>query len=162
MLKILKAIGEYGHEHHSDPNFQYLIAPMNEWAREEQSIDLIGASISTLTLQPGNLLEKGFSTLGLKPKDALGQEERYGVYMGATILGLNKKYRDDGWKEKQTEASANHLKNFVKLFADSMGGNTDDVISCLGFLAGAYESGKLPSGCDFSLSYLKKLCDNPM
>jgi hypothetical protein len=162
MVKILKAIGEYGREHNSDPNFQHLITPINKWLKEEQSVDLIDATFSTLTLQPGNLLEKGFSTLGLKKKDAMGQEERYRIYMGATILGLNKKYREDGWKEKQTEASASHLRNFVKLFADSMGGNSDDVISCLGFLAGAYESGKLPSGCDFSLSYLKKLCDKPM
>jgi hypothetical protein len=82
--------------------------------------------------------------------------------MGATILGLNKKYREDGWKEEQTEASAGHLRKFVKLFADRMAGNRADVISCLGFLAGAYESGKLPVGCNFSLSYLKKLCERPM
>jgi predicted phosphodiesterase len=162
MVKILKAIGEYGHEHHSDPNFQYLIAPINEWIKEEQSIDLIESSFSTLTLQPGNLIEKGFSTLGIKPKDALEQEDRYKIYIGATILGLNKKYREDGWKEKQTQASATHLRNFVELFANQTGNNRDDIIACLGFLAGAYEGGKFPSGCDFSLSYLKKLCDKPM
>jgi predicted phosphodiesterase len=161
IVKVLKAVGEYGHEHQSDPNFQYLIAPINEWTKEEQSVDLIDASFSTLTLQRGNLLDKGFSALGLKAKDALGQEERYRIYVGATILGLNKKYRDDRWQEKQTEASTSHLRNFVKLFADSMGGHSDDIISCLGFLSGAYESGKLPSGCDFSLSYLKRLCDKP-
>jgi hypothetical protein len=161
MTKVLKAIGEYGREHQSDPNFQNFIMPMNEWIKEEKSVDLIDASISTLTLQQGNLLEKGFSALGFKAKDALGQEERYRIYMGATILGLNKKYREDLWQEKQTEASASHLRNFVKTFADSMGGNSDDIISCLGFLSGAYECGKLPSGCDFSHSYLKRLCDKP-
>ncbi len=162
MVEILKAIGEYGREHHSDPNFQYLITPINEWIKEEQSVDLIDASVSTLKLQPGNLLDKGVSTLGLGPKDAMVQEERYRIYMGATILGLNKKYREDGWKEKQTETSARHLRNFVKLFVDRTGNNRDDVISCLGFIAGAYECGKLPKGCDFNLSYLKKLYNNPM
>jgi hypothetical protein len=162
MVEILKAIGEYGREHNSDPNFQYLITPMNEWIREEQSIDWIDASFSTLTLQPGNLLDKGFSTLGLKKKDAIGPEERYRIYLGSTILGLNKKYREDGWKEKQTEVSDRHSRNFVNLFVDRTGNNRDDVISCLAFLAGAYECGKLPKGCDFSLSYLKKLYDNPM
>ena len=161
MVEILKAIGEYGREHHSDLNFQYLITPINEWIKEEQSVDLIGASFSTLTLQPGNLLDKGFSALGLKPKDALGQDERYRIYMGATILGLNKIYREDSWTEEQTEASARHLRDFVKFSVKRTGNNRDDVISCLGFLAGAYESGKLPSGCDFSLSYLKRLCDKP-
>ena len=161
MVKALKAIGEYGREHQNDPNFQNFIMPMNEWIKEEQSVDLIDASISTLTLQQGNLLEKGFSALGFKAKDSLGQEERYRIYMGATILGLNKKYREDLWQEKQTDASASHLRNFVKIFAESMGGNSEDIISCLGFLSGAYESGKLPSGCDFSLSYLKRLCDKP-
>ena len=161
MVEILKAIGEYGREHHSDLNFQYLITPINEWIKKEQSIDLIGASFSTLTLQPGNLLDKGFSALGLKSKDALGQEERYRIYMGATILGLNKIYREDSWTEGQTEASARHLRDFVKFFVKRTGNNRDDVISCLGFLAGAYESGKFPSGCDFSLSYLKRLCDKP-
>jgi hypothetical protein len=108
------------------------------------------------------LLDKGFSTLGLKKKDAIGPEERYRIDMGAMILGLNKKYREDGWEDKQTEASDRHLRNFVKLFVNRTGNNRDDVISCLAFLAGAYECGKFPRGCDFNLSYLKKLCNNPM
>lgn len=161
MAEILKAIGEYGQEHNSDPNFQHLITPINDWIKEEQSVDLINASISTLTLQPGNLLDKGFSTLGLRAKDALGLEERYRIFMGATILGINKKYRQEGWDYKQTDASARHLRNFVKLFVSRTGYNRDDVISCVGFLAGAYECGKLPTGCDFSLSYLKKIYEKP-
>ena len=63
MVKILKEIGEYGRDHYSDPNFQHLIMPINEWIKEEQSVDLIDASVSTLTLKQGNLLDKGFSTL---------------------------------------------------------------------------------------------------
>jgi hypothetical protein len=157
-----EAIGEYGSEHRSDPNFQYLITPMDEWIKEEESVDLIDASFSTLRLQSGNLLEVGLSTLGLKQKSAMEPEERYRIDMGATILGLNKKYRDKNWEDKQTEASAGHLRNFVKLFVDRTGNNRDDVISCLGFLAGAYECGKLPKSCDFKPSYLKKLCNNPM
>jgi len=161
LTAILKAIGEYGRDHYSDPNFQHLIISINEWIKDEQSVDLIDASFSTLTLQPGNLLDKGFSTLGLGPKDAMGPEERYRIDMGAMVLGLNKKYREGGWEDKQTEASARHLKNFVKLFVDRTGNNRDDVISCLGFLAGAYECGKFPKGCDFNPSYLKKLCNKP-
>jgi len=161
LTEILKAIGEYGRDHYNDPNFQRLIVPINEWIKEEKSVDLIDASVSTLTLQPGNLLEKGFSTLGLGPKDAMGPEERYRIDMGAMILGLNKKYRESSWIDKQTEASTRHLRNFVKLFVDRTGNNRDDVISCLGFLAGAYECGKFPKGCDFNPGYLKKLCNKP-
>jgi hypothetical protein len=162
LVAIPKAIGEYGRDHYSDPNFQNLITPMDEWIKEEQSVDLIDASISTLRLQPGNLLDVGLSTLGLKQKSSMGTEERYQIDMGATILGLNKKYQAKGWEDKQTETSARHLRNFVKLFVNRTGHNRDDVISCLGFLAGAYECGKIPKGCDFNLSYLKKLCNNPM
>lgn len=161
LAAILKAIGEYGREHYSDPNFQKVVEPMDEWIKEEKSVDLIDSSIKTLTLQPGNLLDKGFSALGVKNKGAMGPEERYRIDMGAAILGLNKKYREDGWEDKQTEASTRHLRNFVKLFVDRTGNNRDDVISCLGFLAGAYECGKLPKDCDFNPSYLKKLCNNP-
>ena len=161
LTEILKAIGEYGRDHYNDPNFQHLIVPINEWIEEEKSVDLIDASVSTLTLQPGNLLEKGFSTLGLGPKDAMGPEERYRIDMGAMILGLNKKYRGSSWQEEQTEASVRHLRSFVKLFVDRTGSNRDDVISCLGFLAGAYECGKFPKGCDFNPVYLKKLCNKP-
>ena len=162
MAAITKAIGEYGRDHYSDPNFQNLIAPMDEWIKEEQSVDLIDSTFSTLKLQPGNLIDKGFSTLGIKNKSAMTTEEKYQIYMGATILGLNKIYQKDGWEDKQTEASAKHLRNFIELFVNRTGNNRDDVISCMGFLAGAYECGKLPKGCDFNLSYLKKLCNSPM
>ncbi|MHC4097285.1 MAG: metallophosphoesterase [Planctomycetota bacterium] len=153
LVAILKAIGEYGRDHYSDQDFQNIVKPMDEWTREEKSVDLIE--------QPGNLLDKGFSAIGLKKKSAIGPEERYRIAMGATILGLNKKYREAGWVDKQTEASARHVRNFVKLFVDRTGNNRDDVISCLGFLAGAYECGKFPRGCDFNPSYLKKLCNKP-
>jgi predicted phosphodiesterase len=161
LASILKAIGEYGREHYSDQDFQNVVKPKEEWIKEEESVDLIDSSFKTISQQPGNLLEKGFSALGFKQKGALVLAERYRIDMGATILGLNKKYREDGWVEKQTEASARHLRNFVKVFVNRTGNNRDDVISCLGFLAGAYECGKLPKGCDFNPSYLKKLCENP-
>ena len=161
LVEILKAIGEYGRDHYSDPNFQHLIIPINDWIKEEQSIDLIDASFSTLTLQQGNLLDKGLSTLGLEPKGAMGLEERYRIYMGATILGLNKKYREGSWIEKQTEASARQLRDFVKLYVDRTGYNREEVISCLGLLAGAYECGKFPKDCDFNQNYLKELCNKP-
>ena len=156
-----EAIGEYGRSHCTDPRFQNIIIPMDEWIKEEKSLDLLDASVSTLTLQQGNLLDKGLSTLGLGRKSAMAPEARYRIAVGATILGLNKKYREDTWGDKQTEASAKHLRDFVTLFVNRTGNNRDDVISCLGLLAGAYECGKVPKGCDFNLSYLKALCDNP-
>jgi hypothetical protein len=159
---ILAAIIKYGRDYNGDPNFQNIITPMADWLKEEQSVDWIDSTFSTLKLQPGNLIDKGFSTLGIKNKSAMTTEEKYQIYMGATILGLNKMYQKEGWEDKQTEASAKHLRNFIKLFVDRIGNNRDDVISCMGFLAGAYECGKLPKGCDFDMSYLKKLCNNQM
>jgi hypothetical protein len=160
LVEILKEIGKYGRNLDSDPNFQHLTVSMNEWLKEEQSGDLVDVGFSALR-ETGNLLDKGFSTLGLGAKDTMGQEEKYRLDMGAMILGLNKKYRDEGWKDKQTEASAEHLRNFVKLFVERTGNNRDEVISCLGFLAGAYECGKFPMCCDFNQGYLKKLCEKP-
>ncbi len=162
LAAITKAIGEYGREHCSDPNFQNLITSMDDWLKEEQSVDLIDTTFSTLKMQPGNLIDKGFSTLGLKNKSAMTTEEKYQIYMGAAILGLNKIYQNQGWENKQTQASAKHLRNFIKLFVDRTGNNRDDVISCLGLLAGAYECGKLPRDFDFNPGYLKKLCNNPI
>jgi hypothetical protein len=162
LAAIPKAIGEYGRDHCSDPNFQNVITPMDAWIKEEQSVNLIDMSLSTLTLKPGNVLDKGFSALGLGQRSAMTQEERYRIDVGATILGLNKTYRQAAWGDEQTEASARHMRDFVKLFVSRTGNNRDDVISYLGLLAGAYERGKVPKGCDFKLSYLKKLCNNPM
>ncbi len=161
LTAILKAIEEYGRDHLSDRDFQSVVKPMDEWIKEEESVDLIDSSFKTISRQPGNLLDKGFSVLGFKQKGAKVLGERYRIDMGATILGLNKRYREAGWLDEQTEASARHLRNFVKLFVDRSGNNRDDVISCLGFLAGAYECGKLSKGCDFNPSYLKKLCNKP-
>ncbi len=161
LAAIIKAIGEYGRDHCTDPNFQNFISPMDEWVKEEKSVDLIDQTFSTLK-QPGNLIDAGFSILGLKNKSTMTTEEKYRIYMGFTILGLNKVYQKDGWENKQTDASAEHLRNFIKLFVSRTGNNRDDVISCMGFLAGAYECGKFPKGCDFNPDYLKKLCNNPM
>ncbi len=161
LTAMLKAIGEYGSKHKSDQDFQNVIKPKDEWMKEEKNVDLIDSSFKTLSQEPGNLLDKGFSALGFNQKGAIGPEERYRIYIGATILGLNKKYREKVWEEKQTESSSRHLRNFIKLFVDRTGNNRDDVISCLGLLAGAYECGKFPKGCDFNSSYLKKLCNMP-
>jgi hypothetical protein len=163
LAQILKSIGEYGGKHYSDPNFQPLLTPISDWIKEEQSVDLIDASLSTLSQEPGNLLDRGFSTIGLKPKDAMAPlpEERYWIHVGATILGLNKGYRASTWNEKQTQAAEKHLRDFIEPLVAHKGNNRDDVVSCLAFLAGAYESGKFPKGCDFRASYLKKLCDDP-
>ncbi len=160
LAAIPKAIEEYGREHGNDPNFQHVIIPLDAWIKDQQSVDLIDTGLSTLTLQPGNVLEQGLSALGLR-QSAMTPEERYHVDVGATVLGLNKTYREAAWGDQQTEASDRHMRNFVKLFVSRTGSNRDDVIACLGLLAGAYECGNVPKGCDFNLSYLKKLCSEP-
>lgn len=88
-----------------------------------------------------------------------GTEPRDWKDIGASILGLNKKYQEDCWGEKQNEASERHLRKFVTDFVESTESNRADVIAFLGLIAGAYEEEKIPDDCDFSLSYLKKLCN---
>ena len=48
MTEVLKSIGEYGGEQNGDPNFQNIIMPIDDWIKEERSLDLIDASFSTL------------------------------------------------------------------------------------------------------------------
>ena len=50
---------------------------------------------------------------GLLKKQETDQEKLYWIDIGATILGLNKKYRQAGWSDPQTEASDRNLRDFV-------------------------------------------------
>jgi len=84
-----------------------------------------------------------------------------GVWLnvGAAILGMNKTYRENCWRDEQTEASEKHLRKFVTDFIGRTESNPDDVIAFLGLIAGAYEDEKIPDDCEFSLSCWKKLCN---
>lgn len=92
-----------------------------------------------------------------KPKE---KTKSYCIYIGATMLGLNKEYRQFDWKDEQSEASAENLRKFIKNFkakAKYKNYKRADIISCLGFLAGAYEDNVIPPKCDFSPKYLTKI-----
>ncbi|MHC4718610.1 MAG: hypothetical protein ACYS5V_16695, partial [Planctomycetota bacterium] len=85
----------------------------------------------------------------------------YWVEVGATILGINKAYRNEAWSYAQTETSEEHLRLFIDLFVDRTGTDREEVISYLGLLTGAYEIGLLSGNSDFSLKSLRRLCTDP-
>ena len=63
---------------------------------------------------------------------------------GLSIIGLNKQYQMNYWLQKRTEASVNYLKEFIIWFLDKHPEyDRVDVITCLAFIAGAYENGKI-------------------
>lgn len=88
-----------------------------------------------------------------------GTDARDWMDIGASILGLNKTYREECWGMEQDEASERHLSKFVNHLVDGTGSNWDDVIAFLGLIAGAYEDEKIPDDCEFNLSCWKKLCN---
>jgi len=158
---VLKAIGEYARDRGGDPNFQGIIQPMDRWAGQAGSGDLIDATVSTTVRKPGELLDGGLSILGLKPQAATTVEQRYHIDVGATLLGLNKRYQEANWGHRQTQAAAAHLGDFVKLFVERCLGDRDNLLSCLAFLAGAYECGKLTRDSELNPASLKNLWDKP-
>ena len=147
LASIPEAIGEFGRQNASDPNFQPLIPSMDEWFKGERT---------------GGVLNVGTSFLGgLRKENMRAQEDSYWIDVGATILGLNKKYQEEAWKDQQTDASANHLITFADQFVSRTGSNREEALSFLGLLAGAYENELLPGKCDLSPECLKKLCAVP-
>jgi hypothetical protein len=149
LTSIPEAIGEYGRQYASDPNFKPLIPSMNEWLKEKGK-------------RSGDLLDIGSSLLGgLREQKAKVQVDCYWFDVGATILGLNKKYIEETWQDQQTNASAVHLRTFVEQFVSRTGSNREEVLSFLGLLAGAYERGLLVDKFDLSPERFKKLCNNP-
>jgi len=91
----------------------------------------------------------------------MAQVDCYWFDVGATILGLNRKYLEETWQDQQTDASARHLKTFVNEFVSRTGSNREEVISFLGLLSGAYERGLLANKFDLSPERFEKLCNNP-
>ncbi len=147
LVAIPEEIGAFGRQHADDPTFRSLMLTEDEWIKEQQA---------------GNWLDMGTSLLdGFKKKSSLNEEDQYWIDVGAMILGLNKKYREENWTHTQTEASDRHLRSFVTQLVSRTGSNRDAVISYLGLLAGAYECGLLPAKCNFSMDNLKNLCTEP-
>lgn len=132
---IPKAIRDYGRQHADDKTFQPLVPTLDEWVEEIQNTDLLDI--------PALLLGT------FKQESYLSKEDQYWVDVGATILGLNKKYRKNSWTDMQSEVSEENLRNFINEFISRTGSGRDDIISYLGFLAGAYENGLLPAKWQF-------------
>jgi hypothetical protein len=147
LSSLPQAIEEYGRQHAGDPEFQALIPTPEAWAKKAQSGGLLDI--------PGSLLS---GLQKAKPKTGI---DPYWMDVGATILGLNKMYQEEAWKDPETEVAVRHLKTFVDQFISSTGSNREEVITCLGLLSGAYEKETLPGKYDFGPESMKKLCADP-
>ncbi|MBN1126397.1 MAG: metallophosphoesterase [Sedimentisphaerales bacterium] len=147
LTAVPAAIGDYGREQADDPNFQPLIPSLNTWSKEAND---------------GGLLDIGSSLLGgLMKEKSKSEVDSYWIDVGAMILGLNKKYRQEAWGDPQTTAAAQHIRTFTDQFIRRTGSNREEVISLLGLLAGAYEKELLPGKYDLSPESLKKLAAFP-
>lgn len=149
LTAIPEAIEQYARQNANDPMFKPFIPTLNEWIRQAQQPDGLMAI-------PGSLLA------GLQRKNAADQVRQYWIDIGATILGLNKTYQMDAWNDEHTDVSVGHLKVFITQFVADTGSDRDQVIACLGLLAGAYENGLLPRRYSVDPQNLKKLTANPM
>lgn len=147
LTKLTDAIKEYGQQNLSDPELGPLIPSVEECTKEAQAKGILEIGISLV----GGLLN-------MTPK---AKENIYQIDVGATVLGLNKRYLEEAWKDPQTAASVKHLKIFIEQFVSRTGSNHSEVIACLGFLSGAYEKELVPGKCDFSAGSLKKICTEP-
>jgi hypothetical protein len=149
LTSIPKAIGEYGQEHASDPNFKALIPSIDEWLKEKRkrSVDLLGIGSAMLG--------------GLSDQKTKTQVDCYWFDVGSTIMGLNRKYVEDAWQDEQTNASVAHLRTFIEEFIMRSGSNREDVLAFLGLISGAYENGLFADKSDLSPELFKKLCNNP-
>jgi len=144
MAALPKAIEEFGRAHGDDPDFQWLKEPPDEKSEKPLVPDVIGVATS-------------FLPLGRAPVKKPGEIDW--MDFGASMLGLNKKYRDDRWKDKHTQLAAKYVESFATDVANKTGGDRTQVIAFLGLLAGAYENGRIPPGCEFHISFLKPLCE---
>jgi hypothetical protein len=136
---LTRAIGRYGREHGSDPMFGAVIRNMDEWTGAEGTG--WGSAI------------KG------RAGAAVPSEKQYWIDVGATVLGLNKTYRDLAWGDEQTEASARHLRQFIAEYLHRHPSEgRSEVVTYLGLLAGAYESDVVSGHFDYSPESLRRLC----
>lgn len=66
---------------------------------------------------------------------------------GASIIGINKQYQKDYWLRKHTEASVKYLNEFIEWFSNKHPGyDQPNIVTCLAFIAGANEKGKVQWG----------------
>ncbi|MCE5185966.1 MAG: metallophosphoesterase [Planctomycetaceae bacterium] len=134
LASIPKAIAAYGRQHAADRDFQGVIPTMDEWSAQNKDFSL---PIVTDVLS-------GVSGMLVKKDNRMTEDDAYCIEVGATVLGLNKRYQHEAWKDPQTEAAAKHARSFVDQFVAATGSSRDDVIAFLGLLAGAYECDLLP------------------
>ena len=147
LTSIPEAIGEYGRKHAEDSNFQQIIPSLDEWRKAKRV---------------GVVMDIGVPLIeGLFKGNKMSEEDSYWIDVGATILGLNRKYIEDAWQDQQTNASVVDLSAFVAQFISRTGSNREEVLSFLGLLAGAYENKLLPGKCDLDPQCLKELCRVP-
>jgi len=135
---MVEAICDYGRQHSSDPNFQPFIPTLNEWLKVNNKLSIDVMNIGSSMLKGSN------------EKKTMAQTQCYNFDAGATILGLNRKYIEENWKDEQTDAAMAHLKGFMEQFINSTGTNREEVLSFLGLIAGAYEKGVLFEKLDLS------------
>ena len=147
LTSIPEAIGEYGRKHADDSNFQQIIPSLDEWRKAKRV---------------GVVMDIGVPLIeGLFKGNKMSEEDSYWIDVGATILGLNRKYIEDAWQDQQTNASVVDLSAFVAQFISRTGSNREEVLSFLGLLAGAYENKLLPDKFDLNPQCLKELCRIP-
>ena len=92
----------------------------------------------------------------MKEKIDAGRESGWRA-VGASLLGLDKKYREDFWGDKQSEASERHLRAFIAELVGDTGSDRADVVALLGFITGAYEVEKISKESHLTATYLKKI-----
>lgn len=149
LTAIPEAIEKYGQQHSNDPNFTALVPSMNEWLKDKEKwpVDILGVGSMLLG--------------GMNDQKAKVQLDCYWFDVGATILGINSKYKEEAWHDEQTSASAANLRKFVEQFISSSGSNREEVLAFLGLIAGAYHKGLLLDKFDLSPERFKTLCNIP-
>jgi predicted MPP superfamily phosphohydrolase len=147
LASIPEAMAEYGKQHIADTDFQGLLPSQEQWAEQNKSL-----TVPVVT----DVLSGVSGVLGGK-KSQITDDKAYWIEIGATILGLNKKYVEEAWKDPQTEASARHIRHFTEQFISRTGNSRDEVIAFLGLVSGAYESDLLPGKDGLTLAHLEEL-----
>ncbi len=144
LVDLARAIGAYARNYTNDTLFQPLIEPRDQWLKKTRNADLLNLG----------------ARFGLG-KDDLSLDERYWIDMGAMILGLSKRYREEAWDDAHIEAAAQGVQEFMSGFIGRTGADRRDVIAGLGLLASAYECGAITTKFDFSPKSLRRLYENP-
>lgn len=97
------------------------------------------------------------SVMNNMPDRIVSDRESDWIAVGASLLGMDKKYQQDYWTEKQSEASEKHLRAFIDKFIKDTGYNRADTVALLGLITGAYEKQKITKKTDLNNTTLNKL-----